>query len=117
MALSAILAAYFGWPLGAVYSNLLASAICSLWVYLRMRAKVRAAQVASMAQAARHHKEQLDQAAQHHQALIQQAQRHHEQTLDRMDAHHAAMKAHVSTVNGSTRGLTGPLKGKAATDG
>lgn len=49
---------YFGWPAGAVYSNLLASAICVAVAWWRLRARMIA-----------HHLEHLAQAEAHHLAL------------------------------------------------
>jgi len=49
---------YFGLPYGAVWSNLLASAICAALVWWRIRARMIL-----------HHAEQLAQHERHHQAL------------------------------------------------
>lgn len=49
---------YFGVPYGAVWSNLLASLICALLVWWRLRA-----------QAVIHHAEMLAQAERHHRAM------------------------------------------------
>ncbi len=49
---------YFGLPYGAVWSNLLASAICAALVWWRVRARMIL-----------HHAEQLAQHERHHQAL------------------------------------------------
>jgi hypothetical protein len=64
-----ILAFYFGWPLGAVYSNLLASVICAAFVWWRVRARMTLHHAEALAQAARHHAERIRQAAEHHEAL------------------------------------------------
>ena len=69
-----VLAFYFGWYAGAVWSNLLASVICVGVAWWRIHR-----------QAARHHVEALAQAARHHIERLAQAQDHHE-----------AMKAHVT---------------------
>ena len=73
-----VLAFYFGWPLGAVWSNLLASAICALLVWWRVRARMIA-----------HHAEQLAQAARHHAEL----KRRHDELM----AHVTAVGSHVLT--------------------
>ena len=52
-----VLAFYFGWPEGAVYSNLLASAICAGAVWWRLRARMIAHHVEVLVQAERHHRE------------------------------------------------------------
>jgi hypothetical protein len=64
-----VLNLYFGWPAGAVYSNLLASAICAGLVWWRLRARMIAHHAEALAQAARHHAERLRQADEHHDAL------------------------------------------------
>jgi len=51
---------YFGWPAGAVYSNLLASAICAALVWWRIRARMIAHHVEQLAQRDRHHAEHMD---------------------------------------------------------
>ncbi len=53
-----VLGFYLGWPEGAIYSNLLASAICAGLVWWRLRARIIT-----------HHLEQLAQAERHHLAL------------------------------------------------
>lgn len=50
-----VLAFYFGWPLGAVWSNLLASAICAALVWWRVRARMILHHAEQMAQRERHH--------------------------------------------------------------
>ena len=50
---------YFGWPLGAVYGNLAASAICAGLIWWRIRARMVA-----------HHLEQMAQAERNHAALV-----------------------------------------------
>lgn len=50
-----VLAFYFGWPLGAVWSNLLASAICAAFVWWRVRTRMIAHHLEQMAQRERHH--------------------------------------------------------------
>jgi hypothetical protein len=64
-----VLGFYFGWPEGAVYSNLLASAICAGLVWWRLRARMITHHAEALAQAARHHAERLKQAREHHEAL------------------------------------------------
>jgi hypothetical protein len=64
-----VLNLYFGWPAGAVYSNLLASAICAVLVYWRLRVQMIAHHAEALAQAARHHAERLKQAADNHEEL------------------------------------------------
>ena len=106
-----ILGLYFGWPTGAVWSNLLASGICSLLVYLRMHAKLKASHQALADQAQQQHTERMAQAVAHHGALLLQANRHHEQALDRMDAHAMAAKSQArggSTPFDSRERLDGP---------
>ena len=50
-----VLAFYFGWPLGAVWSNLLASVICAAVVWWRVRARMIAHHLELLAQAEAHH--------------------------------------------------------------
>ena len=50
---------YFGLPDGAVWSNLLASVICAVVVWWRLRARMIAHHAELLAQAARHHKEHM----------------------------------------------------------
>jgi hypothetical protein len=50
---------YFGWPDGAVWSNLLASVICAGVVWWRLRARMIAHHVEQLAQAERQHKEHM----------------------------------------------------------
>jgi hypothetical protein len=50
---------YFGWPDGAVYSNLVASAICSVLIWWRLRARIIAHHAAVLIQADRHHAEHM----------------------------------------------------------
>ena len=64
-----VLNLYFGLPAGAVYSNLLASAICAAFVWWRIRARMIAHHAEALAQAARHHLERMSQADAHHEAL------------------------------------------------
>ena len=77
-----ILSFYFGWPDGAVWSNLLASAICAVLVWWRL------------------HKQS---AAQHAEALAQSA-RHHVEALAQAEAHHAALKKHIAAGVASAAG-------------
>jgi hypothetical protein len=65
----AIVSFYFGWPTGAVWSNLLASLICALLVWWRLHRQSARQHAVLLAQAARHHLEQLAQAEEHHKAL------------------------------------------------
>jgi membrane protein implicated in regulation of membrane protease activity len=46
---------YFGWPTGAVWSNLLASVICSAIVWWRLRARMILHHREDMAQQRKHH--------------------------------------------------------------
>ena len=64
-----VLNLYFGWPAGAVYSNLLASAICAGLVWWRLRARMIAHHAEALAQSARNHVERMTQADEHHEAL------------------------------------------------
>jgi hypothetical protein len=52
-----VLLYYFGWPDGAVWSNLLASLICAVFVWWRLRARMIAHHVEQIAQRDRHHEE------------------------------------------------------------
>lgn len=52
-----ILTFYFGWPTGAVWSNLLASLICSIIVWWRLRARMIIHHNETLAQQERHHRE------------------------------------------------------------
>lgn len=69
MSAPSVLAFYFGWPVGAVYSNLIASLICVGVAWWRLRARMIAHHAEALAQAARHHAERIRQAAEHHEAL------------------------------------------------
>ena len=51
-----VLGLYFGWPAGAVYSNLVASLICVGAAWWRIRARMIAHHVELLVQAERHHK-------------------------------------------------------------
>ena len=64
-----VLGLYFGWPAGAVYSNLIASVICVGVAWWRLRARTIAHHAEALAQAARHHIERMAQAEEHHEAL------------------------------------------------
>ena len=64
-----VLNLYFGWPAGAVYSNLLASVICAGVVWWRLRARMIAHHLEQLAQATEHHLERTTQADEHHEAL------------------------------------------------
>jgi len=64
-----VLAFYFGWPLGAVWSNLIASVICAAVVWWRVKARMVLHHAEQLAQRERHHAEQLAQAAIHHAEL------------------------------------------------
>jgi hypothetical protein len=52
-----VLAYYFGWPAGAVWSNLLASVICVGAAWWRLRARMIAHHLEQLAQRERHHEE------------------------------------------------------------
>jgi hypothetical protein len=52
-----VLALYFGLPAGAVWSNLIASAICAGLIWWRLRARMIAHHLEHLAQAERHHLE------------------------------------------------------------
>ena len=64
-----VLRLYFGWPAGAVYSNLLASAICAALVWWRLRARMILHHAEHLAETERRHLEHLAQAEQHHADL------------------------------------------------
>jgi len=64
-----VLNLYFGWPAGAVYSNLLASLICVGVAWWRLKVRMVAHHAEALAQAAKHHAERLKQADDHHEAL------------------------------------------------
>ena len=55
-----VLALYFGWPAGAVYSNLLASAICAVFVWWRLRVRMVAHHLEQLAQRDQHHAEHMN---------------------------------------------------------
>jgi hypothetical protein len=63
------LALFFGWPTGAVWGNLLASAICSALIWWRLHRQAAAHHAVMLTQAAAHHLEQMAQAERHHLAL------------------------------------------------
>lgn len=48
---------YFGWPDGAVWGNLVASAICAGLVWWRLRTRMIAHHVEVLVQAERHHRD------------------------------------------------------------
>ncbi len=50
---------YFGWPEGAVWSNLLASAICAAIVWWRLKARIVAHHVETRLRDERHHAEHM----------------------------------------------------------
>jgi hypothetical protein len=64
-----VLAFYFGWYAGAVWSNLLASVICVGVAWWRLRARMITHHAEQLAQAARHHAERLKLAGEQHEAL------------------------------------------------
>ena len=64
-----VLRLYFGWPAGAVYSNLLASAICAGLVWWRLRARMILHHAEHLAETERRHLEHLAQAERHHADL------------------------------------------------
>ena len=64
-----VLNLYFGWPAGAVYSNLIASLICVGVAWWRLRARMIAHHAELVAQAAIHHAERLAAAERHHEEL------------------------------------------------
>jgi hypothetical protein len=70
---------------GAVWSNLVASVVCVLVAWWRIRAKMIAHHAQQLAQSAAHHKELLAQAATHHQELTVRLDRHHSEMLRRHD--------------------------------
>jgi hypothetical protein len=82
-----VLGFYFGWPDGAVWSNLLASVICVGVAWWRLRAR-----------SVTHHAEQLAQAARHHKEALAQSAAQHEELKRHVVAHCSDVKAHVSAV-------------------
>lgn len=92
--------AYFGVPYGAVWSNLLASALCVAFAWWRLRVQALRQHEEQLAQKARHHAEVLagqraqgEAAAARHAELVALARRHHQEQLDRQDVHAAAAQA------------------------
>jgi hypothetical protein len=73
---------YFGYPSGAVYSNLIASVICVGMAWWRLRAQNVRQHVQAMALQARHHAERAEQADRHHEAQMELLRRQHSQVLD-----------------------------------
>jgi len=55
-----VLAYYFGWPAGAVWSNLLASAICGILIWWRLRVRMITHHLEQMAQRDQHHAEHMN---------------------------------------------------------
>lgn len=107
-----VLTFYFGWPDGAVWSNLLASAICAGLVYWRLNRQAARHHVQQMALAARHHFERLTQAEDHHlaqlklaEAQVELAEKHQQELLDRQDAHALSLQAHVTVTARKGGGL------------
>jgi hypothetical protein len=78
---------YFGWPDGAVWSNLLASLVCVGMAWWRLRV-----------QAVRHHREQLAQAGRHHREQLEQSAAQHEELKRHVAAHCRDVKEHVNAV-------------------
>lgn len=81
---------------GAVWSNLVASIICVLVAWWRIRARMIAHHATAVALAKRHHQDRMDQADEHHQAAMAQAQDHHAALVRQQANHHAALVTHVT---------------------
>ena len=64
-----VLAFFFRWYDGAVWSNLVASVICVGVAWWRIRARMIAHHAQALALAAKHHRERLQRADDHHEAL------------------------------------------------
>lgn len=93
-----VLTLYFGWPSGAVYSNLLASLICAVVVFVRLKARLIEQHAEVLAQNARHHEQHLAQAETHHKAIMVQAGKHQDELLAKANSLHEGMRSHVSAV-------------------
>ena len=90
-----VLALYFGWPAGAVYSNLLASAICAGLVWWRLRARMIL----------------------HHAEHLAETERRHLEHLAQAEKHHADLKEHITAsrpVSRAAKTLVKPAKGEKA---
>jgi hypothetical protein len=81
---------------GAVWSNLVASVICVLVAWWRIRTRMIAHHATALAQARLHHQERMDQAEEHHQAAIALAQDHHAELVKQQAGNHAALVEHVT---------------------
>ena len=89
---------YFGWPAGAVWSNLLASVICVAVAWWRLRARMIAQHLERLAQAERHHADLRAQADAHHEAALAHAERRHHLAMEHEGILHSHLKSHVTAV-------------------
>lgn len=96
---------YFGWFEGAVWSNLLASAICAGFVWWRLHKQAAAHHAAHLAAAARHHLAQLEQSQAQHRQLLALSRQNHQELLDRADSHALSLQAHVTATARKGGGL------------
>jgi hypothetical protein len=84
---------YFGYPDGAVWSNLVASLICAVLIWWRVRARLVAHHVQALAESAQHHREAQELAQDQHRQLMAQASKHHGQIMAQADANHQVLVA------------------------
>lgn len=105
--MNGILFYYFGWPDGAVWSNLLASAICAVLVWWRLHRQAVIHHAEVLAQAARHHAERRDQAAALNADLKQQLAAHCADLKE-----HAEATAHLSAAVAVPQQLLDDIKNR-----
>lgn len=114
--MSGILWFYFGWPDGAVWSNLLASAICAVLVWWRLHRQAAVHHAEAVVQAARHRVELLEQAQAHHKAVMALAERRHGELMSHADALHEGLKSHVTAVGSHVLTAAVPVPQKLLDD-
>lgn len=90
---------FFGWPAGAVWGNLAASAICTGIVWWRLHRQAARQHVEAVALAARHHFDRLAQAEDHHRAQLELARRNHQQVMDQAQAHHETLAGRAAAAS------------------
>lgn len=87
---------FFGWPLGGVWSNLVASLIWATPAGIATWRKLRRQHAERMGQAERHHAEVQAQMTAQHNTRLHQAEKHHQQALDLAQANHEALRDHLT---------------------
>jgi hypothetical protein len=101
---------------GAVWGNLIASGVCAVLIFWRLRARMIAHHAAQLAQSARHHRQQMAQAAAHHQETIELAEAHHADLRKHVAAEIAGQSEGISILSGATTAvLAAHVRGQEAT--